>query len=95
VRPTRGYAVEKPLGYRHTRACPAYPRDTTGTTVEREADTRTGDFTLTLNRTGVSVFSYSEAGSMQSFVHLGTNVVSPPTGRVYDQYDLAYSLTSV
>ena len=58
-----------------------------------ESGLRVGDFTLTLKLTGVDVFSYSEAGSEQRFVHIGTNAIFLPQGLVFDEMHLSYSLT--
>lgn len=59
-----------------------------------EPGTRVGDFTLTLSRNSLSVFSYSEIGAITNFVHVGTNTVNLPTGLDFDNMQLAFVLTS-
>lgn len=57
-----------------------------------EAGTRTGDFTLNLKSGGATIFSYSELGAINSFVHLGTNAVPLPNGLTFDEWSLSYTI---
>jgi hypothetical protein len=57
-----------------------------------EADTRTNDFTIELRNNGVSVFTHSEAGAINSFAHLGSNTVSLTSGLVWDQWILTSNI---
>ena len=59
-----------------------------------ENGTRLGDFTLSLLNNGSTVFSYSEDGASNSFVHIGTNTVELPSGLVFDAFQLGYSFIS-
>ena len=59
-----------------------------------EIGTRTGDFTLDLLDNGTSVFSYTELGASNSFVHLGTNTVDLPQGLIFDTFSLDYLITT-
>jgi len=61
--------------------------------VEEQAR-RTGDWSLTLKLDGADVFSTSENGSVQSYLHVGTNDVVLTTGLQFDQMILSYSLTA-
>ncbi len=54
---------------------------------------RTGDFTLTLRRNGLDVFTTSEIGATNAYVHLGTNTISLSSGLVFDEMHLDYVLT--
>jgi hypothetical protein len=58
------------------------------------AGERIGDFTLTLSNGGSPVFADTETGVLNQLVHMGTNTISLPTGLVFDQMHLDYSLTS-
>jgi PEP-CTERM motif len=55
---------------------------------------RIGDFTLTLSDMGTSVFTDMETGAVNEFVHVGTNTITLPTGLVFDEMHLDYTLTS-
>ncbi|MEO5817625.1 MAG: PEP-CTERM sorting domain-containing protein [Gemmatimonadaceae bacterium] len=59
-----------------------------------EAGDRYGDYTLTLLRNAVSVFSLSEVGTLNNYVHLGSNTVVLPTGLQFDFMQISYALTS-
>ena len=59
-----------------------------------ESGTRVGDFTLNLEQNGVPVFTYSETGASNSFVHLGTNTVSIPDGLTFNQWVLTDTIVS-
>ena len=59
-----------------------------------EPGTRTGDFTLSLRRNSSEVFSLTETGSNQAWVHMGTNTVDLASGLEFDEMQLDYSLTS-
>lgn len=59
-----------------------------------ESGTRNGDFTLTLLNDGASVYSASETGVNNSYVHLGTNYGSLPAGLVFDTWQLSYHINS-
>lgn len=63
-----------------------------GFAVDEPGD-RVGDFTLTLNNGGSSVFTASETDVVTSEVHLGTNDINLSTGLVFNQMYLQYSLT--
>lgn len=62
--------------------------------VINESGTRTGDYNLNLSLGGTNVFSDVQTGISNSYVHMGTNSVSIPTGLNYDEMSLFYSLTS-
>lgn len=55
---------------------------------------RTGDYTLTLSRNGVEVFSESQAGVTTQEVHLGTNTINLIEGLAFDEMFLDYELTA-
>jgi hypothetical protein len=55
---------------------------------------RTGDFDLSLLHNGVEVYSTSELGTGNSFVHLGTNTIILASGLIFDQMVLNYSMTT-
>jgi hypothetical protein len=57
-----------------------------------EAGDRVVDFSLDFLLMGSSVYSISEIGSQQSFVHIGTNTISFPGGLVIDQFLLKATL---
>jgi hypothetical protein len=59
-----------------------------------EAGARTGDFSLLFRNDGANVANFIEAGSVQQFVHIGTNTISLATGFKFDEVLLNYSLTS-
>lgn len=59
-----------------------------------EAGSRYGDYTLTLFRNAVSVFSLNELGTLNNYVHMGSNTVTLPTGMQFDFMQLSYALTS-
>ena len=59
-----------------------------------ESANRTGNFTLTLSRLGAPVFSTMELGSVQSFVHMGTNSIVLAQGLQWDLMQLDYTLLS-
>jgi hypothetical protein len=59
-----------------------------------EVGARFGDFTLTLSLNGASVFTDIETNVENRFVHVGTNSITLPTGLVFDEMNLVYSLTS-
>jgi hypothetical protein len=59
-----------------------------------EAGTRIGDFTFTMLNGGVDVFSTSEIGAQNSYVHLGTNTIDLLAGLKFNELRLAYTLTS-
>ncbi len=59
----------------------------------QQSGTRTGDFNLFLRNDGLEVFIISETGSMASEVHIGTNTIALPTGLVFDEMYLEYTLT--
>lgn len=58
----------------------------------QEDGKRNSDFTLTLKNNGSEVFSLSQTGSEQFFVHMGTNTVVLDSGLVFDQMLLNYTL---
>ena len=60
-----------------------------------EDGTRVGDFTLNLEQNGASVFSYSETGASNSYIHLGTNTVSVPDGLTFNAWVLTDTNTSM
>lgn len=53
-----------------------------------ESGDRMVDYDLNLNRMGSSIFSDSDAGITNSFVHVGTNSVDIVSGLEFDQYVL-------
>jgi len=55
---------------------------------------RTGDYTLDLSLAGSSVYSESQTGSMNWWVHVGTNTVYLDAGLKFDDMHLNYTLTS-
>ncbi len=57
-----------------------------------ESGTRTGDLSLNLLNGVTNVFSYSENGASNSFVHLGTNTVSIASGLMFDSWVLNYNI---
>ena len=59
-----------------------------------EAGTRVGDFTLTLLKGGAGVFTASEAGAQNQWVHVGTNTITLGAGLTFDEMQLSYQLTS-
>lgn len=59
-----------------------------------ESAYRSADWTLTLKNNGATVFSSSKTNVSQAFVHMGTNSLALPTGLVFDQWSLNYSLLS-
>lgn len=59
----------------------------------QEPGYRIGDYTLTLWRSGGDVFSTSEFGASNSFVHVGTNSIVLDTGLQFDRMQLVYQLT--
>ena len=59
-----------------------------------EAGTRTGDFTLTLSNDGAPVYTTSETGAVNNYVHIGTNTINLTSGLVFDQMQLHYTLTT-
>ena len=59
-----------------------------------ESGTRTGDYNLDLSFGGSSVFSDVQAGISNSYIHIGTNTVSVPTGLNYNEMSLSYTLIS-
>lgn len=59
-----------------------------------ESGQRTGDWTLTLRLDGSDVLSASENGSVQAFVHVGTNSVLVSSGLQFDEMILSYALTA-
>ncbi|MGZ3378092.1 MAG: PEPxxWA-CTERM sorting domain-containing protein [Phenylobacterium sp.] len=54
-----------------------------------EAGARTGDLTVDLNFGATTVFTYSENGATNQFVHLGTNTVHLPSGLSWNQWVLS------
>lgn len=56
---------------------------------------RTGNFALSLRSGGLEVLSLVEAGSMQALIHIGTNDVILPTGLVFDEMELVYTVTDL
>jgi hypothetical protein len=74
-----------------TAAVSAFPL--MGFGVSPSAD-RIGDFSLELRNNGATVFSTSETASVTSYVHIGTNAISLPSGLMFDQMILNYTLTS-
>jgi len=56
--------------------------------------TRTSDFTLDLLNNGSNVFTYSETGAVNQWVHLGNNGLNLPQGLIFDTLRLTDSLTS-
>ncbi len=59
-----------------------------------EQGERTGDFTLTLRLDGVDVFTLTELGAVNNYVHVGTNSITLATGLVFDEMHLDYLLTT-
>ena len=59
-----------------------------------EDGTRVGDFTLSLLNNGGNVYTYSELGASNSFVHLGTNTVTLAAGLEFDTISLSYTVNS-
>ena len=59
-----------------------------------ESGNRVGDFTLDFLSGASTVFTYSEVGASNSFVHLGTNSVSLVSGLVFDTFRLSDVITS-
>jgi hypothetical protein len=60
----------------------------------QEAGERIGDFTLTLSDQGSTVFTDMETGVENEFVHMGTGATTLPTGLVFDELRLDYTMTS-
>lgn len=61
--------------------------------VEESAE-RTADWTLTLLNNGAAVYSATTSADWNAFIHLGTNDLALPTGLVFDEIDLNYTLLS-
>lgn len=61
--------------------------------VSETAD-RVGDWTLNLSFGGSNVFSVTQTGPIQQFIHIGTNVVNLASGLSWDTMELSYTLTS-
>lgn len=59
-----------------------------------EPGVRVGDYTLSLLWGGSSVFSYSELGADNRYVHLGTNTIDLTAGLRFDAMELSYALVS-
>lgn len=59
-----------------------------------DSGARDGDWTLTLKNNGGNVFTASETGSIQEYVHMGTNTINLTAGLVFDAMELNYKLNS-
>jgi len=59
-----------------------------------ETGERIGDFTLSLRNNGGEVFTLTQTGASQRFIHIGTNLVSLTAGLDFDEMQLNYSLIS-
>lgn len=59
-----------------------------------DSATRIADFDLTFMLDGVLQYVHSEVGASNSFIHIGTNVVTLATGLQFDELLLNYTLNS-
>ncbi len=61
----------------------------------QESANRTGDISTTLSYQGSTVVSETETGTVESYVHIGSQLTTVDAGTLFDRFVVEYTLTAI